>query len=146
MEQYGYITEDLIPMIIGFSEEFYGVQEDKSEKSAYAMRDFECPSAKDTYMTYEDARRALRKRSLQAQRDKRIYRCDQCGYWHLTTKPGSHRRHCKGYNRQKGREEVMRICNLLSEDAVKRNTAVKVSNKAFVSCNLLSGWACGMSA
>ena len=104
MEQHRYTSENMNPAVLGFDESFYGIQE--KERRNYVMQGVDCPVAKDAYLTYDDARRALRQRSVQQQKDNRIYKCDICGYWHFTTKPGSHRHRCKGYNRSRGREEM----------------------------------------
>ena len=147
MEQYGYITT-MAPFTLEFEDDIYGFLETDNERKNYAVRGIDCPAAKDAYMTYEDARRALRQRSLQEQKDKRIYKCDICGYWHFTTKPGSHRRHCKGYNRSRGREEMHRMCSLITPDSLKKKTTANVPKKALrVSYNLLSNqWADWMTA
>ena len=148
MEQFGYIAERMNPVMLGFDDDFYGFQEDDNERKNYVVHGVDCPAAKDAYLTYDDARRALRQRSLQEQKDKRIYKCDICGYWHFTTKPGSHRRHCKGYNRSKGREEMHRMCSLITPDSMKKKTSGNVPKKALrVSYNLLSDqWADRMTA
>ena len=148
MEQFGYIAERKIPVMLGFDDDFYGFQEDDNERKNYVVHGVDCPAAKDAYLTYDDARRALRQRSLQEQKDKRIYKCDICGYWHFTTKPGSHRRHCKGYNRSRGREEMHRMCSLITPDSMKKKTSGNVPKKALrVSYNLLSDqWADRMTA
>ena len=140
MEQFGYIAERMNPVMLGFDDDFYGFQEDDNERKNYVVQGVDCPAAKDAYLTYDDARRALRQRSLQEQKDKRIYKCNICGYWHFTTKPGSHRRHCKGYNRSRGREEMYRMCSLITPDSLKKKTTANVPKKALrVSYNLLSG-------
>ena len=148
MEQFGYIAERMNPVMLGFDDDFYGFQEDDNERKNYVVHGVDCPAAKDAYLTYDDARRALRQRSLQEQKDKRIYKCDICGYWHFTTKPGSHRRHCKGYNRSRGREEMHRMCSLITPDSMKKKTSGNVPKKALrVSYNLLSDqWADRMTA
>ena len=148
MEQYGYIAERFVPFMLGLNDDFYGFQEDDNERKNYVVQGVDCPAAKDAYLTYDDARRALRQRSLQEQKDKRIYKCNICGYWHFTTKPGSHRRHCKGYNRSRGREEMYRMCSLITPDSMKKKTSGNVPKKALrVSYNLLSDqWADRMTA
>jgi hypothetical protein len=46
--------------------------------------DLSCPSGKDVYRTFNHANRALKSRRGEV--DKYVYRCDMCGYYHLTTK------------------------------------------------------------
>lgn len=48
-----------------------------------------CSCGKDTYDTYEAAKKALK---LRKNRDKDVYKCNICGYWHLTSKDGSKRK------------------------------------------------------
>ena len=54
--------------------------------------DVRCSSGKDAYPTYAAAERALRMRSLNGKRTKRIYRCEECGYYHFTTNDGTARK------------------------------------------------------
>ena len=146
MEQHRYTSENMNPAVLGFDENFFGIQEE--ERRNYVVQGVDCPAAKDAYLTYDDARRALRQRSVQQQKDKRIYKCDICGYWHFTTKPGSHRYRCKGYNRSRGREEMQRMCSLLVLDSLKGRTEKGIPQKALrISYNLLSDpWTDRMSA
>ena len=128
--------------------DIYEIQAEREHRKDYVVQGVECPAAKDAYLTYEDARRALSQRPVQEQKDKRIYRCDFCGYWHFTTKPGSHRRHCKGYSRSRGKEDIQRMYSLIQADSMKGKPAPKASQKAVrVSYNLLSDlWADRMTA
>lgn len=63
------------------TETLYGVV---SKEHDYVARDLSCPSGKDVYRTFNNANRALKQRKGQI--DKYIYRCEICGYYHLTTK------------------------------------------------------------
>ena len=54
--------------------------------------DVECSSGKDAYPTYAAAEKALRMKSRNGQRTKRIYRCEECGYYHFTTNDGTARK------------------------------------------------------
>ena len=55
----------------------------------YISTEHTCPCGKDTYDTYENAKRALK---LRNRKSKDIYKCEICGYWHLTSKDGSKRK------------------------------------------------------
>ena len=81
MEQHRYTSENMNPAVLGFDESFYGIQE--KERRNYVMQGVDCPVAKDAYLTYDDARRALRQRSVQQQKDKRIYKCDILSLIHI---------------------------------------------------------------
>lgn len=136
----GYRHNKVQSITVELCGDIYEILAEREYGKNYVIQNVECPAAKDAYLTYEDARRALSQRPLQEQKDKRIYRCDICGYWHFTTKPSSHRRHCKGYNRSRGREDVQRMCSLIQTDSMKGKPAAKVPQKALrVSYNLLSG-------
>lgn len=144
----GYRQSRVQSITVELCGDIYEILAEREHRKNYVMQDVECPAAKDAYLTYEDARRALSQRPLQEQKDKRIYRCDICGYWHFTTKPGSHRHHCKGYNRSRGRKDVQRIYSLVQADSMKGKPAPKVPQKALrVSYNLLSDqWSGRMTA
>lgn len=63
------------------------ITRDKGEN--YISTEHTCPCGKDTYDTYENAKRALK---LRNRKSKEIYKCEICGYWHLTSKDGSKRK------------------------------------------------------
>ena len=62
--------------------------------------DVECSSGKDAYPTYAAAEKALRMKSRNGQRTKRIYRCEECGCYHFTTNDGTARKP-RPYRREK---------------------------------------------
>ena len=55
----------------------------------YISTEHTCSCGKDTYGTYEKAKKALKQRGNQK---KEIYKCSICGYWHLTSKDGNTKR------------------------------------------------------
>lgn len=61
----------------------------KIHQTNYISREINCPSGKDTYLTYERAKKALKMRGYS---DKTIYKCSICGHYHFTTKDGKSRR------------------------------------------------------
>jgi hypothetical protein len=61
----------------------------KIHHTNYISREINCPSGKDTYLTYERAKKALKMREYS---DKTIYKCDICGHYHFTTKDGKSRK------------------------------------------------------
>ena len=65
--------------------------------------DVRCSSGKDAYPTYAAAEKALRMKSMSGKRTKRIYRCEECGYYHFTTNDGTARKP-RPYRRGKEKE------------------------------------------
>lgn len=57
-----------------------------------------CSCGKDTYDTYEKAKKAI---GLRSGRNKVPYKCEFCGYWHLTTKNGNSKKHKKYDKRER---------------------------------------------
>lgn len=66
-----------------------------------------CSSGKDAYPTYEDAMRAFRLKNGTGRREKRIYKCHECGFWHFTTNQATLK--ANSYSRSKDKKEVERI-------------------------------------
>ena len=65
--------------------------------------DVDCSSGKDAYPTYDAALKALRMKSANGQRNKRIYKCRECGYYHFTTNDGAARKP-RPYDREREKE------------------------------------------
>ena len=57
-------------------------------------------TGKDAYPTYSAEEKALRMKSKNGRRTKRIYKCRECGYYHFTTNDGSMRQ-ARPYHREK---------------------------------------------
>ena len=70
--------------------------------------DVECSSGKDAYPTYAAAEKALRMKSRNGQRTKRIYRCEECGYYHFTTNDGTARKP-RPYRREKEKKYARQL-------------------------------------
>lgn len=65
----------------------------KIHQTNYISKEIHCPSGKDTYLTYERAKKALKMRECVVKNfDKTIYKCNICGHYHFTTKDGKSRR------------------------------------------------------
>lgn len=112
-------------IIVTFQGELYEIPGESVARTDYVEHDVDCPTCKDAYASYDEARRALSQRSLEEQRNKRIYRCEICGYYHFTTKPGSHQRRTKGYDRQRSRMDLERTLSRIGESefmAMRRET------------------------
>jgi len=62
--------------------------------------DVKCSSGKDAYPTYAAAEKALRLKSKNGKRTKRIYKCEECGCYHFTTNDGKSRKSWP-YNRER---------------------------------------------
>lgn len=71
----------------------------------YVAHDLSCSSRKDAYRTYEDARKALKQRHGRRASEKEIYKCAECGYFHLTSKANSNGIKKKGYERSSHRRK-----------------------------------------
>lgn len=71
----------------------------------YIAHDLSCSSRKDVYKTYDDARKALKQRHGRRANEKDIYKCSQCGYFHLTSKANSNGIKKKGYERSSHRRK-----------------------------------------
>ncbi len=69
--------------------------------------DVQCPTGKDAYPTYAAAEKALRMKSRNGRRTKRIYKCRECGCYHFTTNDGSMRK-ARPYQRGKEKEAARR--------------------------------------
>lgn len=69
--------------------------------------DVGCPTGKDTYPSYEAAEKAYRLKSVNGRREKRIYKCNKCGYWHFTTNRVSIK--SRAYSRSHDREQAKTI-------------------------------------
>lgn len=69
---------------------------EKIRGSDYISKEHTCPCGKDTYDTYEKAKKAI---NLRSGRNKTPYKCEICGHWHLTTKDGIGKKH-KKYNKK----------------------------------------------
>lgn len=80
----------------------------------FIARDYQCPSGKDVYLTYEDAKRAQQLRPSRL-REKAIYKCHICGHFHLTTKNGVDRRP-KVYNREQNKLMLKRALESCTEE------------------------------
>lgn len=84
---------------VKFNGEYYFLDGEKQHgQSNLFIEKVTCPTGKDTYLTYEAALKAYRLKSSNGQRNKRIYRCSHCGYWHFTTNCGEFR-HVRPYDR-----------------------------------------------
>lgn len=66
-----------------------------------------CSSGKDAYPTYEAALKAFKLKNGKGRREKRIYKCHECGYWHFTTNQATLKAH--SYSRSRDKKEVDRI-------------------------------------
>lgn len=64
----------------------------------YISKDHICPCGKDTYDSYEKAKKALK---LRNKTNKEIYKCEICGYWHFTSKDGKGNKHRKYDKKQR---------------------------------------------
>ena len=69
---------------------------EKVKGENYISTEYTCPCGKDTYDTYEKAKKAV---NLRYGRNKVPYKCEICGHWHLTTKDGVGKKH-KKYNKK----------------------------------------------
>ena len=69
--------------------------------------DASCSTGKDAYPTYAAAEKALRMKSKNGRRTKRIYKCKECGYYHFTTNDGRMRK-ARPYQREKEKEVARR--------------------------------------
>lgn len=72
--------------------------------------DVPCSSGKDAYPTYAAAEKALRMKSRNGRRTKRIYKCKECGCYHFTTNDGAMRK-SRPYQREKEKEVARRQTN-----------------------------------
>ncbi len=87
--------------------DFFFVEGERIHGEESLTVDVCCPSEKDTYPTYSAAAKALRLRSANGQRTKRIYKCEECGCFHLTTTDGKSRRP-RPYKREREKEFARR--------------------------------------
>ena len=98
-------------------------------------RAYSCPTQKDVYLTYEKAVKALRMRSHR-ERTKRVYKCDICGHYHLTTNDGECRKP-KRYSRSRERKFDNKTRMMLENEKimhVARNLRPK-KNRYIISMN-----------
>jgi len=51
----------------------------------YIARDLSCPCGKDVYRTFSDAEKMLKQRGKRGDK-KIVYKCEICGYFHISTK------------------------------------------------------------
>ena len=124
---------------VEFRGELYDIQAVPAAWTDYVVHGVDCPTSKDAYASYDEARRALQQRSEEEQRNKRIYRCEVCGYYHFTTKPGSHRHAARGYDRRKGRRVVEKALSGIGEkeSEMVRRKAFSDNRTLRISCNTL---------
>lgn len=62
--------------------------ESRRESDAVGERQRQACLAKNRYDTREDAEEAARTCTTSGRRSLRVYRCDYCDGWHLTSSPG----------------------------------------------------------
>jgi len=101
----------------------------KAHRHGWNNNDYNCPSGKDVYLTYEAAEKALRQRGKRGER-KQIYKCSICGHYHFTSKDGEFRK-ARAYDRRKvdlkGKREIQ---NYLT--AANKVEPVGFSNKSLI--------------
>jgi len=83
----------------------------------YISTEHTCPCGKDTYDSYENAKRALKLRSNQR---KEIYKCSICGYWHFTSKDGNRRKNKKYDKRTRNKPIVVIERDIKEEQNFKK--------------------------
>ena len=83
----------------------------------YISTEHTCSCGKDTYDTYEKARKALKQRGNQK---KEVYKCSICGYWHLTSKDGNTRRKKKFDKRTRNMPITVSDSGLKEEKRMKK--------------------------
>lgn len=64
-----------------------------------------CPCGKDVYLTYDNALKAFRQRNKQRDKQKDVYHCEICGFYHLTSRDGKPARKNK-YNTKERRKPI----------------------------------------
>lgn len=86
--------------------------------------DVGCSSGKETYPTYKTALKALRMRNANGQKTKVIYRCPECGCYHLTTKDGTfhHKVRQRPYDRSKEKRFGLKKVQAAEGGKVKMNS------------------------
>lgn len=83
----------------------------------YISTEHTCSCGKDTYDTYEKARKALKQRGNQK---KEVYKCSICGYWHLTSKDGNTRRKKKFDKRTRNMPTTVNESSMREEKKLKK--------------------------
>lgn len=83
----------------------------------YISTEHTCSCGKDTYDSYERAKKALKQRSNQK---KEIYKCTICGYWHLTSKDGNTRRKKKFGKRTRNMPITVNESSMREEKKLKK--------------------------
>ena len=83
------------------------------QESKWCNGSSECPSGKQIFYTYREAKIAARDYRLR-DKMKAVYRCEQCGHWHLTTKDGKTLIRKEIYDRRKEKRVLKKTESVLS--------------------------------
>lgn len=85
--------------------------------------DLHCPCGKDTYRYFSDAKKAIKQRGSRG-KEKDVYKCTICGYFHLTSKTKkdgvAKKRFNKHHNRgQNKTQKTIQYTSALDEQIIK---------------------------
>lgn len=120
-------------LVVTAHEEVFEVYGIKSTGIDYIAHNLSCPSGKDVYVTYSDAYQALKQRGSSRRANKKIYKCEICGHYHLTTIDSAYR-HPKPYNRSKSERDLYRMYSSISRadlDELIQKKSRPINIKAF---------------